>query len=151
MFVAGIYRPPNTPLSDFIQFITNTLEYTNNCRMVFASDFNIDVTSNSNAMRNYVDTFHQYGFANEINLPTYVSPSTGIETSSIDHLWHILNCSRCSYVVSPALSDHYVVCVIFRINCDCPPELFALNMENEFISCPPLHSNPNEYAAYLGN
>ena len=28
MFVAGIYRPPNTPLADFTQFITNTLEYT---------------------------------------------------------------------------------------------------------------------------
>ena len=80
MFVAGIYRPPNTPLADFNQLITNMLEYTNNCRTVIAGDFNIDVLSNSNAMRNYVDTFHQYGFINEINLPTYVSPSTGIDT-----------------------------------------------------------------------
>ena len=29
--------------------------------MVYVGDFNIDVLSNSNAMRNYVDTFHQYG------------------------------------------------------------------------------------------
>ena len=61
MFVAGIYRPPNTSLADFTQFITNTLEYTNNCRTIFAGDFNINVLSNSNAMRNYVDTFQQYG------------------------------------------------------------------------------------------
>ena len=129
---------------------------------VFAGEFNIDVLSNSNTIHNYVDTFHQYGFINKINLPTYVSPSTGIDTSSIDHLWHNLNCSRCSYVVSPALSDHYAICVIFRNNHDSPPksirfrdfseanaELFALNMENEFISCSPPHSNPNEYVDYL--
>ena len=66
MFVAGIYRPPNTPLADFTHFITNTLEYTNNCRMVFAGDFNIDILSNSNAIRNYVDTFCQYGLINEV-------------------------------------------------------------------------------------
>ena len=86
MFVAGIYRPPNIPLADFTQFLTNMLEYTNNCRTAFAGDFNIDVTINSNAMRNYVDTFHQYGFINEINFPSYVSPSTCIDTSLIDHL-----------------------------------------------------------------
>ena len=68
MFVEGIYRPPNTPLADSAQFITNTLECTNNCRTVFAGDFNINVLSNSNAMRNYVDTFHQYGLISEINL-----------------------------------------------------------------------------------
>ena len=43
MFVAGIYRPPNTPLADFNQFITNMLEYTKICRTVIAGDFNIDV------------------------------------------------------------------------------------------------------------
>ena len=84
MFVAGICRPPNTPLADFNQFITNILEYTTTCHTVNAGDFNIDVLCNSNAMRNYVDTFHQYGFINKINLSPYVSPNTGIETSSID-------------------------------------------------------------------
>ena len=162
MFVAGIYRPPNTPLADFTQFNTNMLEYKDNCRMVFASDFNIGVLGNSKAMRNYVDTFHQYGLLNEINLPTYVSPSTGIETSSTDHLSHILNCSRRSYVVSPAVPDHYAICAIFRIIHDSPPksvrfrdfsegnaELFTLNKEIEFISRSPPHSNPNEYGDYL--
>ena len=88
MFVAGIYRPPNTPIPDFTQFITNTLGYTDNCHTVFAGDCNIDVLSNSNAMRYYVDTLHQYGLINEINFSTYVSPSTSIDTLSIDHVWH---------------------------------------------------------------
>ena len=122
MFVTGICRPLNTPLADFTQLYTNMLEYTNNCRPVFVGDFNMDVLGNSNATRNYVDTLHQYGLINEINLPTYVPPSTGIATSSIDHLWHNLDCSRRSYVVSPALTDHYAICVILRINHDSPPK-----------------------------
>ena len=56
-------------------------------------------------MRNYVDTLHRYGLINELNLPTYVSPSTGIDTSSIGHLRHNLKCSRLSYIVTPAISD----------------------------------------------
>ena len=67
MYVTVIYWHRNTPLADFTHFITNTLEYTDNCQTVFAVDFNIDVSSNSNAMRNYVDTFHQYGLIDEIN------------------------------------------------------------------------------------
>ena len=70
MCVAGNYRPPKTPLADSTQIITNTLEYPINCRTVFPSDFNVDVPSNSNVMRNYVDTFHQYGLIKEINLLT---------------------------------------------------------------------------------
>ena len=118
MFVAGIYWPPNTPIADFTHIITNTLEYTDNCRAIFSGDFNIDVSRNSNTKRNYVDTFHQYGLINEIDLLTYFSPSTGIDTYTIDHQWHILSFSRRSYVSSPALSGHYALCVHFRINYD---------------------------------
>ena len=46
MYVAGNYRPPNTPLADFTNIITSALEYTDNCRTVFPGYFNIDVLSN---------------------------------------------------------------------------------------------------------
>ena len=109
-----------------------------------------------------MDTFHQYVSISEINLPAYVSPSTGIDISSIDHLWHNLYCLRRSLVVSSALFDHYALCVNFRINHDGPPKskrfrdfnepnakLFSSDIENELISCYPPRSNPNEYADYL--
>ena len=32
MYVAGTYLRPNTPSTDFTQFNTNTLEYTDSCR-----------------------------------------------------------------------------------------------------------------------
>ena len=93
-----------------------------NCHTVFAGDFNLDVSSNSNVIRNFVDRFHQYGHINNTNLPTCVSPITGVNTSSMNHLSHNLNCSRRSYVVSPALFEHYAKRVIFRINHDSPPQ-----------------------------
>ena len=77
----------------------------------------------------------------------------------------ILNITPCPfamYVVSPALSDHNAICVIFRINHNSPPtsirfrdfseanaEPIASNTKNEFFSCSPPHSHPNEYADYL--
>ena len=72
MYVAGTYRPSNTPLADSTQFIINTLKHTVNCRTVFAGDLNLNVLSNSKPMRNFVDTFPQYSLRNEINLPTFL-------------------------------------------------------------------------------
>ena len=80
MYVAGTYRPSNTPLTDSTQFVINTLKHTDDCRTVFAGDLNFNVLSNSKPMRNFVDTFHQYSLINELNLPTYLSPSYGFVT-----------------------------------------------------------------------
>ena len=113
MYVAGIYRPPNKSVTDFTQFITEAMEYTNRFHTVFAGDFNVDIVNNSNVTRNYINMSHQFSFVNEINLPTFNSPNNGSAISSIDHVWHNLNAPRCSFVVSPALSDHYAVCVLF--------------------------------------
>ena len=44
-------------------------------------------------------------------MPTCVSPSAGIASSSI---WHHFNYPRSSYVVSPTLYDRYSICVTFR-------------------------------------
>ena len=103
MYVAGIHRPPNEPATDFTQFISGAMENTNRSHTVFAGDFKIDVMKKSTVTRKYINMFHQYSFANEINLPTFISPSRGSATSSIDHVWHKLNVPRSSYVVSPAL------------------------------------------------
>ena len=47
MYVTGIYRPPNIPLTNFSQFIINTLHYTDKFRTVFADNFNFEVLGNS--------------------------------------------------------------------------------------------------------
>ena len=86
IYVAVIYRPPNKPVTDVTQFISGLMVYTNRFHTKFASDFNIDVMNNSNVTRYYTNTFHQYSFVNETNLPTFISPSNGSAISSIDRL-----------------------------------------------------------------
>ena len=105
----GFIDPPNKPVTDYTQFIPGVMDYTNRFHTVFAGDTIIDVMNNSNVKRNYIKTFQQYSFVNEINLPTFISPSGGSAISLINHVWHNLN------VVPPAFSDNYAVCVIFKV------------------------------------
>ena len=115
MFVAGVYIPPNKPLAEFTQFIAGTLEYTKNYLAVFTCELFGDVMNHYTTACNYIDVFHQFSFLNEINLPTYISASDGNATSPLYHTRHNLNGQRCSYVVSPALTGLYAVCVVFRV------------------------------------
>ena len=71
MYVARIYRPPNKPVNDFTQFMKGAMEYTNRFHTVIADDFKIDVVNKSNVTRNYINTFQQYSFVNEINQPIF--------------------------------------------------------------------------------
>ena len=85
-------------------------------KSIVVGDINIDVisTSDPNTMQ-YVEVMCSYGFVIEINIPTYVSPVTGTETSCLDHIWHNL-CSTCSSgVIRPALPDHYPVYCAFDV------------------------------------
>ena len=157
-------RSPNKPVTDFTQFITAAMEHTNQFRTVFAVDFYIDFMNNSNVTRKYIITFRQYSLVNEIKLSTYIWPSNGSATSSINQVWHNLNVPRTSYIVFHALPDYYAACVILRVKHDNPPktirfrdfsdvnaERFAENIEAEFSLCCPPVSNPNEYADYMVN
>ena len=113
--MAGICRLPIKPLPNFTQFITGALEYPNNYRTVFAGDFNVVVMSLFYMARNYADDFHQYSLVNEINIPFCASPIYGNVNSRNDYLSHNLNSLICSNVVSPTFSDHYDVCVNFKV------------------------------------
>ena len=157
-----IYRHQNIPITDFTQFVTNTLDQAYRCRTVFAGDLNVDVISNSNAMRNHVDTFHQYGLINKIVFPIYVTPITRIDTSSIETLNQNLNCTRRSLFVFPALLDHYPIHVKFRANHNNPPKsisfrdfsetnakLLASKIDIEFFRCSLPQLNPSKMIDYL--
>ena len=121
MYVAGMYRSLSKPVTDLTQFISGAMEYTNRFHTVFTADLNFDVMNSSNVTRNNINKFHQYSFINDINLPIFTLPGNGSVISSIDHVWHNLNVPRSSYVASPALTDHYAVCVIFKVKRDSPP------------------------------
>ena len=83
-------------------------------RCVIIGDLNVNVLNyiSDNNVRNYVDMFSEYGFYNEINIPTYHSPITQSDVSCLDHIFHNLNHSCRSFVVEPRLADHYGVCLL---------------------------------------
>ena len=69
---------------------------------------------NFQSVRNYIDVFAEHAFVNEINLLTYVLPSTNARTSCLDHIWHNLKIPRKSFIIHPNLSDHYATCLVFN-------------------------------------
>ena len=82
-----VYRPPGNPFNSFITYLGTVLENVVDGKSIVVGDINIDVISRSdpNTMQ-YVEVMCSYGFVNEINIPTYVSPVTGTETSCLDHI-----------------------------------------------------------------
>ena len=53
MFVAGTYPSTNKLLAVFTQLILDSLEHTNNYRVIFTGNFFVDVMNHSNVARNY--------------------------------------------------------------------------------------------------
>ena len=112
--ICGLYRPPSKPINEFLNFINQLFE-SNNSKMVLLGDFNVNVLdTNSQMVHRYENLFLSYGFQNEINLSTYVSPSTMSDGSCLDHIWHNMSMDRVSYVLKPNLADHYAVAVLFE-------------------------------------
>ena len=165
IIVGGVYRPPNKSISDFFTVLHQTLSEINSKDAIVMGDFNINTASmNDSSAQNYINVFHQYGYVNEINLPTYISPVTNQELSCLDHFWHNLNFNRKSFVLEPNLSDHYGTCVIFEKNTDNPPksirfrdfsetrvENFYSNLNDEVELFRPQTSHADEYASSLVN
>ena len=105
---------------------------------------------------------NSYGFVNVIDLPTYISPTSGTEKSCLDHIWHNFRDNYDSFVVQPSISDHYAVVCVFNMKCENEiititfRDLSLANIENfknkvddEFINCKLPQQNANECAQYL--
>lgn len=161
--VGGIYRPPSKSVNAFCEQLNDVLTCLNISRCVLLGDFNIDVLNTSNSqVQNLTDTFYQYNFRNDINLPTYHSPISNADVSCLDQIWHNLSIPRRSFVVGPNMSDHYAVCILFNKKNDSKVQSVkfrnfgASNQRNfhdaaqsEFSQFSPPSYNVNEYSVYL--
>ena len=74
LVVGGIYRPPNSPDNSFLTTMENILSSNCNSRTILTGDFNYNILNPNQHVHDYTDLFISYGFSNEINLNTYVSP-----------------------------------------------------------------------------
>ena len=151
--VGGVYRPPNSNPGEFLNFLSENINYLGGMRSVVAGDFNINICNPTSTADDYIDVMTSFGFTNNISLKTYVSPITNEDVSCIDHIWHNLDILQKSYVVYPNIADHYCATSVFAINIDNVPIVikfrnfsesnqtkFLENVHSEFSSCnPPTH------------
>lgn len=165
LFVSCIYRPPNKPLPGFLNYLPEIYDFLCDKKSVLLGDFNIDLCNNyDNIVTHYCDIGYSYGFNNEVNIKTYVSPITGQDKSILDHIWHNLTFKCVTFVIRPALSDHYSVVTVFdttineqltrirfrdfsRHNID----IFKTQMVTEVNYFNPTTINANEHAEYIIN
>ena len=162
--VVSIYRPPCKPFVEFENFLSNILEDVGVEKSILAGDMNIDtiVRDAKPHTARYIELINSYGFVNVIDLPTYISPTSGTEKSCLDHIWHNFRDNYDSFVVQPSISDHYAVVCVFNMKCENEiititiRDLSLANIENfknkvgdVFINCKLTQQNANECAQYL--
>ena len=119
----AIYRPPSSPftVSRFLDFLAVVLNDFARDKLIILGDINLNILNNS-ISQDFVDLMNSFGLINEIDCPTYVLPSSGELLSCLDHIWHNLEIERNSYVISPNLSDHMPVAVVFGRNLNSEPK-----------------------------
>ena len=162
LFISCMYRPPNRSIPLFFDHLQELLDLLCDKRCILIGDFNINVSIYSNTVREYSDILSSYGFVNEINIKTYISPVTNQDKSCIDHVIHNLDHKCVSNVIRPAIADHYSVLSIFDTRIEkqlttikfrdfsfCHIDRFVNNMEYEFNEFLHPVSNVNLHTNYL--
>ena len=160
--IGGIYRPPNSDLDEFDRVMTGILDEVCLGKVIISGDMNVNILEKTNESASYCELFTSYGFNNEISLPTYVSPTTGEETSCLDHLYHNLSCCGDSFVVSPGISDHLPIAFSSNLRIENRPirsrfrdfseqncNSFNNHVEEEFHQYDPPNHNVNDYTTYI--
>ena len=163
--IVCIYRPPYQQLENINEFLTHMeeiIESNGRNRLLVFGDFNINtLKGNDLNVQRYLNLFTSYGLQNEITIPTYVCPSDFSEKSCIDHIWHNQTIQCNSFIIEPAIADHYGALSVFKTQMSKKPiklnfrdfsrrnvDKFLDNIQAEFANlC--TKNDPNEYAAYL--
>ena len=137
----------------------------NRTKSIICGDFNVNILEqNFQPIRNFKDVFAEHAFINEINLPTYISPSTNARTSCLDHIWHNFKIPRKSFIIHPNLSDHFATCLVFnkKVSSKLEPlkfrnysaeniDKFRSAIHDEFSRFLPPSNHVDVYAPYLVN
>ena len=119
-YIGGLYRPPDSNINNFLDFIDTTLNGIDSKKCIITGDMNLnlDKIDTRPNVRSYYDLFSSYGYINTISLPTYVSSSYDDAISCIDHLWTNIDHVKESFVITPPFSDHHAICTYFNLKCE---------------------------------
>lgn len=110
-----VYRPPNSNFNKFIENLQHTLEtVSKKYKSIYAfGDFNIDLTKDCNATKEFKNIMYMHSYLQLISKPTRITDTT---SSLIDHNWTTnfeLNTSN--LVLHNDISDHFVIVSQFDI------------------------------------
>ena len=112
IFIIGVYRPPNTSISEFLcsfeSFLTDNFEPSNN--LFFMGDFNIDISPDSSNGCELIELFGCHDIRSLINKPTRI---TNTSCTIIDHVWTNIEIEPRSGVIICDVSDHFIVFTSF--------------------------------------
>ena len=119
IIVMGVYRPPNSSKTEFINALKDIIKtHFLNSKVIIAGDFNIDlsnenITNQANSLSNLMLS---NGFVNYITLPTRPNNVENRCPSLIDHIWGKLNWNVNTFVIKSDMSDHFPCLAKFAIN-----------------------------------
>ena len=115
-----IYRPPNTPLRSFVEYLDAIKTRRLRRRSVFLGDINScpvrDI--NTSGYRSLETFFHSKHFSQMVFYPTYFSYDS--RPSILDHIWSNLEFKSHCNVFKSAIADHIPVIICFDIETKLP-------------------------------
>lgn len=114
LFVIGIiYRKPNTDITEFQESLTDTLSNLkiDKHHCVLMGDFNVDLSSRSDVVDEFLASLQCLGLEQLISSPTR---KTKYSQTLIDHIYTNFHAgSSYAGVILTDLSDHFPVCALF--------------------------------------
>ena len=147
LIIAGVYRPPNSPVHLFNDKINEILSTHLRKPSMLAGDFNIDLLE-LEVGTDFVNVMQSNSFYPLINIPTRI---TNISSKCLDHMWYNKFNVDCSGSFKIDITDHYPIFSIlsyvvnnkplsrkFRDHSDCCIDSLSLAMDkffNEYNTC----------------
>ena len=109
--IFGIYRPPNSSLPIFIDYINNVLTEHSQKSIAFIGDFNIDILDDD-AGADFSNLMYSRNFFPFINIPTRVTEQS---SKCLDHIWYNRHNSLFSGAFITDITDHYPIFTVLNV------------------------------------
>ena len=111
MLVAGIFKPPNSPISPLVDYIDGLFTEYSRREIIFTGDFNMDLL-NEDASSHLCDVMFSYNIFPLINIATRITENTA---TCLDHVWYNgFNALFCGAFFAD-ISDHYPVFAVLNV------------------------------------
>ena len=120
-----IYRPPRSNHAGFMDELDSFIvsNFQPDDRIVFAGDFNIDISVTSSVGKDLIDNFQSHSMS---PLITEVTREMKSSSTIIDHFWTNIETIDIAGIIQSRSTDHYTIftCIPLKINHKCLSKKF---------------------------